>query len=156
MKIIITTILINLLIGVVCFAQNQTDANKVSDKLIDHIVGTWKVSSGTSIGNTAKAKPHSNTSDKKNNNKKVAPAQFNFKRNMRYTANMEGNSVADSGSYRLNENHGRLYLQSDLNNKQPMEWDIKINNNTLTLQADSVKHSGHIKYFYQRTGLQKD
>ena len=127
-----------------CLAQNQP--GKVSDKIIDHIVGKWKISKGENVPkkdekNVQHAKPA----------KENHLTDLEFARDGRYKTT-DSQKALDSGSYRINENHHRLYLESDADHDHPKEWDINIMRNTLTLQSDSTKNKAHAKYFYTLAG----
>jgi hypothetical protein len=120
---------------------------KVSDKLIDHIVGTWKISE---IMDVRQAKAIKSKIDTAKTNKKNGLNQLTFKRDGRYKT-IDSQKAIDSGSYRLNENHHRLYLESDADHSHPHEWDITISQNTLRLQPDSTKLDNHFRYVYKST-----
>jgi hypothetical protein len=127
-----------------CVAQNKSA--KVSDKIIDHIVGTWEISKGESV-----TKKHEKNAQHARPIKENHLTNLEFKRNGRYKTT-DSQKALDSGSYRINENHHRLYLESDADHNHPKEWDINIIKNTLTLQSDSTKTKAHEKYFYTLAG----
>jgi len=124
----------------------QDNSGKVSDKIIDHIVGTWKFSKGENVPKKNEQKGQQAKPIKENRF-----TTLEFGRNGRYKT-MDAQKALDSGSYRINENHHRLYLESDADHDHPKEWDINIIKNTLTLQSDSTKTKTHEKYFYTLTG----
>ena len=125
----------------VCYAQ-QT--NKIPNQLIDRIIGKWQI-------NTVVGKPNAKNKTNAHTDEKTPgpPTEIIFKRDMRYFSNSNNGSGLDSGSFRVNENHRRLYLQSDISTKQPTEWDVFIHKNQLTLQADSLKNKNHFQYLYR-------
>ena len=113
------------------------------DKKIETILGTWKVQKVLS-GKTEVAR------------NPTSGQWIEFKNNGRY---VNHTSSIDSGSFRLNENHSRLYLESQV---QPdaariAEWEIQLNDNTLTMEqmfpGDKTKKSNKdnkMKYVYVR------
>ena len=54
----------------------------------------------------------------------------------------------DSGSYRVNEQHGILYMESDADDITPTEWAISINKDKLTLTGRGEKADTRYKYVY--------
>jgi hypothetical protein len=146
MRNTILTTIIAMFLTSICYAQQAQTNEATTNKLIDHIIGKWQIK-------TVNGKQTANAKDKaKANQANVAqgpPTEISFKRDMRYTSNSNNNAEIDSGSFRLNENHKRLYLQSDNSSRQPTEWDVVIQNNELTMQADSLKNKNHFKYSYR-------
>jgi hypothetical protein len=134
-------------IAAYCQCMAQDKSGNVSDKIIDHIVGTWKISRGENV-------PQKNTQKTQHAKpiKEDRLTSLEFGRDGRYKT-MDSQKSLDSGSYRINENHHRLYLESDADHEHPKEWDINIMKNTLTLQADSTKTKAHEKYFYTLAGV---
>jgi hypothetical protein len=126
-----------------CLAQDKS--GKVSDKIIDHIVGTWQLSKGEAVPKKNEQNGRAKTI------KENRLTRIEFGRNGRYKTT-DSQKALDSGSYRINENHHRLYLESDADHDHPKEWDINIIKNTLTLQSDSTKTKAHEKYFYTLAG----
>jgi len=113
------------------------------DKKIETILGTWKVQKVLS-GKTEVAK------------NPTSGQWIEFRADGKYVN--KATSI-DSGSFRLNENHSILYLQSQANegaNNTPkvMEWTISLNDNSLTMQqkdgGDKNSHADKMKYVYVR------
>jgi hypothetical protein len=84
-----------------------------------------------------------NPPDQSNNAMEI----MEFDRQARYKMNTAVTAV-DSGSYRINEQHGILYLDSDKNN-DPSEWTMSIKNNVLTLGGKSDADKRYT-YVYER------
>lgn len=115
-----------------------------TDKFIEMIVGTWKLD--RIVDANQRGRRSRNTGDETNNSMQI----MEFKRNARYTMNSATNAV-DSGSYRLNEQHGILYLESD-QHTDPSEWAISIKKNVLTLAGrNGTQPDARYKYIYIRT-----
>jgi len=113
----------------------------VQDKKIEMILGTWKIQKVLS-GNTEVAK------------NPTSGQWIEFKNDGKYVNHA---ASVDSGSFRLNENHSTLYLESQV---QPdaakiAEWTIVLNDNTLTMEQTSggnksKKSKDKMKYVYVR------
>ena len=112
------------------------------DKKIETILGTWKVQKILS-GKTEVAK------------NPTSGHWIEFRADGKYV----NNAVSiDSGSYRLNENHSLLYLESQLHasaTPKIVEWTISLDDNTLTMQqkankSDKNSHADKMKYVYVR------
>jgi hypothetical protein len=114
------------------------------DKKIETILGTWKVQKILS-GKTEVAK------------NPTSGQWIEFRADGTYV----NNAVSiDSGSYRLNENHSMLYLESQLhasasNAAKIVEWTIALDENSLTMQqkankSDKNSHADKMKYVYVR------
>ncbi|MGC3944272.1 MAG: hypothetical protein QM762_07115 [Chryseolinea sp.] len=117
-------------------------AKDVQDKKIETILGTWKIQKVLS-GNTEVAK------------NPTSGQWIEFKNNGRY---VNHTASVDSGSFRLNENHSTLYLESQL---QPdaakiVEWTIALTDNTLTMEPavagnkSKKSNKDKMKYVYVR------
>lgn len=108
-------------------------------KIIAAIVGTWDVE-GIFKGD----KDISNT-DTVGTNQRIE-----FDREAKYIS-YSGNERIDSGTYRLNENHAILYLES-ATDQEPSEWNVTLSNNSLTLQprGAATSHAQSFKYIYTR------
>lgn len=109
-------------------------------KIIAAIVGTWEV---TSIFNGDK--------DISNTDTVGTNQRIEFDREAKYIS-YSGNEQIDSGTYRLNENHAILYLES-ATGQQPSEWNVTLSNNNLTLQprGAATSHAQNFRYVYART-----
>jgi hypothetical protein len=136
-----------LLLVISLASAGMAQKTKISDKLIDHIVGTWTISQVVDVQQKKEIRIRSKV-DTVTTNKKSGLTQLTFKRNGRYKT-IDSQNAIDSGSYRLNENHHRLYLESDADHDHPLEWDLTISNDMLTLQPDSTKRANHFKYVYK-------
>jgi hypothetical protein len=115
------------------------------DKKIESILGTWKVQKILS-GKTEVAK------------NPTSGQWIEFKNNGKYVNHA---AVIDSGSYRLNENHSLVYLESQLQDNatgsvKVVEWTISLgDDDTLTMQqkANGSKKKSTadpLKYVYVR------
>ena len=56
----------------------------------------------------------------------------------------------DSGSYRLNEEHGILYLESDQDDITPTEWKVTLDKKKLTLAGRGQDAASRYKYVYMK------
>lgn len=122
--------------------KGQTDQNKIdstdeqsrsSTKMIDYLVGEWKidsVQSGAASNDTAGRKNETLT----------------FTQEARYIVR-SGNDKVDSGAYRMNEQLKNLYLESEANEK-PREYEIQVSKDTLILSSKEDK--GETVYIYSR------
>lgn len=95
-------------------------------KAIERVVGTWKAT-------------HVYNGKKEIGSDTTGMQWVEFKPDGKYATKSKGKS-GESGSYRLNENQSRLYLESEVN-KDPIEWTITFKENTMTL----VSNIGHDK-----------
>jgi hypothetical protein len=131
-------------------AQNTTKAKPKNDesipanqpsavKLIEYIVGTWKVN-GVFKGNKDVSKTDTTTLGE----------TIQFNREGRYVLESADEKI-DSGAYRLNEEHGILYLES-ISGGPPSEWNVWFRKNVMTLQPRDKTSSGNLKYVYARSG----
>lgn len=130
------------------YAQTAKDMPKDADtkKFIEMIAGTWKLKSivDSEAKNKGK-KTNQNPTDQGNN----AMQMLEFQPNARYKMNSSTNAV-DSGSYRLNEQHAILYMESDAT-ESPTEWAISLNKNQLTLGGRGEEAEKRYKYIYVKT-----
>ena len=114
------------------------------DKNIETILGTWKVQKVLS-GKTEVAK------------NPTSGQWIEFRSDGKY---VNHSTEADSGSFRINENHSTLYLESQAHKgsngeSKVVEWTISLTNNALTMQEKGNapgKKSGKdtMKYVYVR------
>jgi hypothetical protein len=70
-----------------------------------------------------------------------------FDPDARYKVN-NSTSAIDSGSYRVNEQTGILYLESDAEDITPTEWAITLKKNQLTLAGRGDNADTRYKYVY--------
>jgi hypothetical protein len=123
------------------FAQN---ANGAPDKIIDTIVGSWKI--------------QKILSGKKEVAKNPTSGQWiEFKSDGKY---INHSASLDSGSYRTDENQSRLYLESNVYDpgakNAPMEigeWTVTFQEGMMTLERnDNKPRANKNKYIYARIG----
>lgn len=130
-----------------CVQVSAQQQKAINDKSIERIVGTWKVQKILS-GKTEVAR------------NPTSAQWIEFRGDGKYVNNA---SSIDSGSYRLNENHSVLYLESqvqagsDKNDpKKIVEWRISLDNDMLTMQQqtnekkEKKSHADKMKYVYVR------
>lgn len=128
------------LIATSAFAQEKG----APDKKFETILGTWKVQKILS-GKTEVAR------------NPTSGHWIEFRADGTYVNNA---TSVDSGSYRLNENHSLLYLESRShdgagNSAKIVEWTISLSDNSLTMQqkankSDKSSHADKMKYVYVR------
>jgi hypothetical protein len=121
------------------FAQKSSDT---PDKAIESIVGKWQLQKVYAGSREITSNPNSEN-----------PGWIEFNEDGTFVQQAEGN---DRGSYRLNENHSILYLESgektgstsatQTNNLN--EYTITIKDGVLTMQ--SIEGSPATKYVYTR------
>jgi hypothetical protein len=143
-------------------AQDKTTAdmpkNTETKKFIELLAGTWKLERivDEEKGNKATA----NSPETKSNEQKKTPAtntdqsrnamqMLEFDPDARYKVNNSTTAI-DSGSYRLNEQHGILYMESDSDDITPTEWAITLQKNRLTLAGRGENSDSRYKYVYQK------
>ena len=109
-------------------------------KIFEYIPGTWEISS---VFRGAKEISGSDT---------LSSSQtLEFTHDGRYMSN-SGTEQIDSGGFRLNEQHGVLYLDSDIHGTTS-EWKIDFyRDGSMALQLkDGVVHGERFRYIYKRT-----
>jgi len=122
------------------------DAKQVPDKIIDKIVGAWKIQKITSGKEEVAKNPTSGQ-------------WIEFRSDGTY---LNQSTSIDSGSYRINENSSIVYLESLVNNdpsknttKMITEWTVAFANEGMIMQRRSTgkrEHVDKMKYFYTRVG----
>ena len=122
------------------------DAKQVPDKIIDKIVGVWKIQKITSGKEEVAKNPTSGQ-------------WIEFRSDGTY---LNQSTAIDSGSYRINENSSIVYLESLVNNdtsknttKMVTEWTVAFANEGMILQRRSTgkrEHVDKMKYFYSKVG----
>lgn len=127
-------------------AQEATGNRNTPVKYIERIVGTWKLQK---VIDAQRKKDRKNPKDEKTGATNFQMLEFDPEG--RYKSN-DGSEAIDSGSYRLNEEHGRLYLESDTD-KTPTEWVLSFDkNNLMTLGVPAGdSHARRFKYVYVKT-----
>ena len=104
-------------------------------KLIEYLVGEWQ------LENPSSANEPRGQSDR-----------LTFTEEARYIVR-SGNQKIDSGAYRMNEQLGNLYLESETN-ERPREYEIQVNENTMTLKPKDPQNGedGKTSFTYRRLG----
>ena len=123
------------------FAQKSSDT---PDKAIESIVGKWQLQKVYAGSREITSNPNSEN-----------PGWIEFNEDGTYVQQAESN---DRGSYRLNENHSILYLESGektgsswaVETQSLNEYTINIKDGVLTMQ--SREGSPSTKYVYARKG----
>jgi hypothetical protein len=128
------------IISIALFSSFQTYSQspaKESKKKFSDIVGAWQI---REVTNAEGKDISANSSHIK---------WIEFTREGRYRSQM--GSAMDSGSYRVNENHALLYLQSDTNKNKTAQWKMTFGESMMTLTAKDNPGAGEFKYVYVRT-----
>lgn len=140
-------------------AQDKTTAdmpkNVETIKIIEMLPGAWKlqgiVDEERKPSTANRQKKQSNDSKETqavdNDESRNAMQMLEFDPDARYKVNNSTTSI-DSGSYRVNEQHGILYMESDADDITPTEWAISINKDKLTLTGRGEKADTRYKYVY--------
>jgi hypothetical protein len=123
---------------------NAQQANEESVKNIETIVGRWMLQKVYAGSREIATNPNASES------------WIEFKRDGTYERKAE---VNDGGSYRMNENHGILYLESSQHTETSSattvqslnEFNISLKDDTLTMQSRGDDNSG-TKYVYVKGG----
>jgi len=115
-------------------AQNK----KAAEKLFSDLIGTWRIQT-----------IYDGQKDiTKNDSTSVQWLQFTEDGRYRSQA---GKQALDSGSYRVNENHHILYLQSDTDKDNPAEWQVEFKDSTMILSGKGTPHAAQFRYVYIKT-----
>lgn len=148
-----------LLGSVAAFAQNsrpdqtkkdaKNERNKEATKLIEAVVGMWQLQE-TIDKNQKKGQLSKDT---------LGLAWIEFKPDGKYRSGSNGKAGSvqplDSGSYRLNEQQGILYLEASADNDAvshpPAEWSISVKKNIMTLEGKGSMHAQRYRYVYIKT-----
>jgi hypothetical protein len=146
----ITVLLVGVLtiIGINAFAQDvktKPDVNTKEEtpvKIIEYLPGTWVIQS------VYRGKENVTTTDTL-----AAIETIEFNREGRYMS-YSGTEKLDSGAYRLNEQHGILYMASENNDDKPVEWAVSFTKDgTMTISMkNGSKQLENINYVYRRSG----
>ena len=139
------------------FAQTADDYSKTTDykKFIERIAGQWTLqqivdAEKRDVSNNANRKKAARANDVETDQGNNAMQKIEFYDNARYRMNNATQAI-DSGSYRLNEQHGILYLQSDLGDTEPSEWKIELDNRRLTLTGRGGDAASRYRYVYNKS-----
>ncbi len=142
----VTIITLALIVGMNAgvLAQTTKDVPKNAEpiKFIEIIAGTWKLKSVVDM--------KSPTAKKTNDDVSNAYQIIEFGPNARYKTNTGAQSV-EEGSYRLNEQQGTLYLESDSDDVTPSEWDISFKEDLMTMAPKGNKDVKRYKYVFTKT-----
>jgi hypothetical protein len=146
----IASILMLALMFSVTFQVSAQRSSDVADKAIEDIIGRWQLQKVYAGSREITTNPNSEGSW----------IEFNEDGTYRFQA-----EDSDQGSYRLNENHSVLYLESDQKKETASavtlqtltEYNIVMRDGTLTMQPKS-ESSGSTKFVYTRStsGTQGD
>jgi hypothetical protein len=147
MKTIIA-IVISGMIGFGASAQTAGDMPKDSktNKFVELIVGSWKLQKIVDEQGTKSQENVGKTPDNGQNGMEM----LEFTVENRYKVNNSTNAI-DSGSFRMNEQHGILYMESDQDDITPNEYKITLNGGQLTLTGRDRDAKNRYKYVYQKT-----
>jgi len=140
LKKMFNSLLIVMMLAIpVARAQNASDS---PDKVIDKIVGTWKIQRIMSGKNEVAKNPTSGQ-------------WIEFKSDGKYVHQL---TMADSGSYRIDENRSVLFLESSLlsgeaknSPKKIEEWVLAFQDDTMTMKRsnnpkDKKQHPDKMSY----------
>ncbi len=113
---------------------------EVAEKLFSDLVGTWRIQT---IYDGKKDITSSDTT-------KIQWLEFSEDGHYK---SVTGILATDSGSYRVNENHKSLYLQSAIEkgSDNTVEWKAEFKDNTLALTQDGTAHAARYRYVYVKT-----
>lgn len=138
-------------------AQTANDYSKTTDyqKFIERIAGQWTLqqivdAEKRDVSQNPSRKKPARTNDVESDQANNAMQKIEFYDNARYRMNNATQAI-DSGSYRLNEQHGILYLESDLVDAEPSEWKIELQNRKLTLTGRGGEAASRYQYVYNKT-----
>jgi hypothetical protein len=127
-----------------CFIDSKGQERKadVAEKLFGDLVGTWRIQT---------------VFDGKKDITKTDSSSIQwveFTEDGRYRSAV-GKNPSDSGSYRVNENHHILYLQSDAHKDNPAEWQMDFKDNNMILTGKDPRTQRY-KYVYIKTKDKKN
>jgi hypothetical protein len=139
----ITSVLLLALIFSVSFQVTAQRSNDAPDKSIESIIGKWQLQKVYAGSREITTNPNSEGS------------WIEFNEDGTYRQQAED---GDQGSYRLNENHSVLYLESDEKKESSSavsantltEYNIVMRDGTLTMQSKNA-NAGSTKYVYMRS-----
>ena len=130
----------------VSFPLWAQDAKQVPDKIIDKIVGAWKIQKITAGKEDVAKNPTSGQ-------------WIEFRSDGTY---LNRSTSIDSGSYRINETSSIVYLESVVNDdpskkstKMVTEWTIAFADEGMIMQRRSTgkrEHVDKMKYYYTKVG----
>jgi hypothetical protein len=131
---------------VACASLRAQDSKQTPDKVIDKIVGAWKIQKITSGKEEVAKNPTSGQ-------------WIEFRSDGTY---LNQSAPIDSGSYRINENQSIVYFESAVN-KDPSkkstniitEWSIAFTDEGMTMQRRTTRkreQADKMKYYYTKVG----
>lgn len=129
--------------------QGVKNERKQVTKLIEAVVGTWQL----------KETIDKNKKNGQSSKDTLGIGWIEFKHDGKYRSGSNGTNGSiqpiDSGSYRLNEQQGILYLEpvvdkSDISHP-PVEWAITVKKNVMTLEGMGSAHAKRFRYVYNKT-----
>ncbi len=155
---LIAIICASLLFSGMVQAQNKTTADVPKDmeatKMIELLAGTWKLQrivdeekNNKATGNEPNRKTNKGNTSPENDQSRNAMQMLEFNIDARYKVN-NSTSAIDSGSYRVNEQHGILYMESDADDITPSEWAMTLDKKRLTLVGRGGNADSRYKYVY--------
>lgn len=129
----------------VSFQVSAQRSNDTPDKAIESVVGKWQLEKVYAGGREITSNPNAESR-----------SWIEFNADGTYMSQGESN---DRGSYRLNENHSVLYLESEQKSETTSaipahrltEYTITIKDGMLTMLPKS-ENSGSTKFVYHRSG----
>ena len=148
-KILVVAMLCSVMMASAQTASSQKEKKEPTKKLIESIVGKWQLTNV--IDKNKKTEASKDT---------LGISWIDFRPDGKYKSGSNGTNgsvqVIDSGSYRLNEQIGVLYLQSAQNDGQvshpPVEWSLVFDKgNAMTLAGRGSAHAQRYKYVYTKT-----
>lgn len=139
--------MLSFIFGLITFQASAQQSADAPQKAIESIIGKWQLQKVYAGSREITSNP---------NAENRAWIEFNEDGTYRSQAEEE-----DHGSYRLNENHSVLYLESEQRRENAAavgthdltEYSISIRNGTLTMQSKS-ENSPTTKYVYARSGAE--
>ena len=159
MKLSITIGLVFLVAGLVSGPDKSAadfPKNEETNKVIEMLAGSWKLQS---IADEKRNQSTTSKRNKKSKTKAATAADTDMSRNAmqmlefdadgRYKVNNSTTAI-DSGSYRINEQHSVLYMESDADDITPTEWDISVTKKRLTMVGRSGDADARYKYMYAK------
>ncbi|HEY8936490.1 MAG TPA: hypothetical protein VIM65_14770 [Cyclobacteriaceae bacterium] len=136
------TIILYFFLATVFSVSAQSSAGNVAVKLIDDLVGSWKLS-----------KVYDGKKEISTKSQKGIIDLVEFTRENMYMLRTN-DATADSGFFRTNEIDQLLYLESankvDGNGNTTDEWGLRLNKNTMTLFRREPIELRRFRYVYRK------
>jgi len=134
--------------GLLVFQASAQQSSETPDKAIETIVGKWKLQKVYAGSREINSNPNSENQ-----------SWIEFNEDGTFTQQSED---SDKGSYRLNENHSVLYLESNDQKESTAatsapslnEYNISIRNSVLTMQPVGEEGSS-TKYVYSKASAEE-